>query len=213
MEQLQGKPIMTYQDETDGELVELARDGERRAFEELVKRHTANTYRQCYKILNCHEDAEDLTQEVFLKAYQALPTFRRESRFSTWLYTITRNACLMRLRKRKLDTVSLDRPLECDDGDVERQVVDTSADPSRAVLLRELSDVLYRQVDDLGPTNRVIFELRLLGGLSTDETACILGLTSSSVRSRLHRVRRSLREGLRSYLEEGRLSAHERLMA
>lgn len=204
---------MEHEKRTDPELVELARKGEQTAFDELVRRHTANTYRQCIKILGNHEDAEDQTQEIFLKAYQALPTFRSESRFSTWLYTIARNACLMRLRKRRLKTVSLDRPIECEDGEVERQVEDDGADPTRGVLLEELSVVVGRQVEALAPVNRDVFQLRLVGGLSTDETAEVLGLTSSSVRSRLHRVRRSLREGLECYLDNGVLKPTEGLHA
>ncbi len=196
--------LMNWADLKDSRLVEEARAGERAAFDELVRRHEPKTYQQCLRILGSPEDAEDQAQGVFLKAYQALPGFRQDAMFSTWLYSIARNACLMRLRKRHLPTVPLDSPIECKDGEVQRDIPDPSANPAGRVMFGELQNVLANAMDDLAPLNREVFELRTLRGLSTEDTANVLGLTSSAVRSRLHRARRDLKHVMRRYLDEGR---------
>ncbi len=195
----------------DSRLVEEARAGDRLAFDELVRRHTPRTYRQCLRILGNPEDAEDQSQGVFLKAYQALPGFREDAMFSTWLYSIARNACLMRLRKRKLETVPLDAPVKCQGGEVERDVPDPTANPARRVMFGELQEVLAGALDELAELNRAVFELRTFQGLSTEDTACVLGLTPAAVRSRLHRARRDLKRAVGLYLEKGLVESGDRL--
>jgi RNA polymerase sigma-70 factor (ECF subfamily) len=187
----------------DSELVARAKAGDRDAFGELVERHESKVYGLCLKMLGNAEDAEDVLQEVFIKAYEALPRFREEARFSTWVYRITTNACLMRLRKKKLDTVSLDRPMETGGEEISREVVDWSTDPSLGLMNEELSGVLSQHINELMPDNRIVFVLRDIHGLSTDDTANILGLSVPAVKSRLHRARLFLRERLGDYMTRG----------
>lgn len=194
---------MNLSSRTDSELVKLAQGGSRKAFDELDARHRNNVYAQCFGMMREAEAARDCAQESFASAYQALPRFRQDARFSTWLFAIARNACLMSLRKRKLVTVSLDRPVELSGGTVEWEVADASADSSAAVMREELKTILTHQVENLNPTSRIVFELRLVQGLSTRCTGLALGLSDSAVKSRLHRARMSLRDGLTPYVHSG----------
>ncbi len=193
---------------TDSELVEKAKAGDGDAFSELVLRHESKIYGLCLKMLGNPEDAEDCLQEVFMKAFEALSGFRQEARFSTWLYRIAYNACLMRIRKKKLDTVSLDRPMQVGEDKIERDVPDWTMDPRSGVMNEELNEVLARHINELQPDNRIVFVLRDIHGLSTDDTANVLGLTVPAVKSRLHRARLFLRERLSDYFARGTTDAH-----
>ncbi len=188
---------------TDPELVTAAKAGDNDAFGQLVLRHEANVYGLCLKMLKNPEDAEDCLQEVFVKAYKALPNFREEARFSTWVYRIATNAALMRIRKKKLDTVSLDQDIELGETKVPRDVADWTTDPSSGLMNTELSTILTQHINDLPPNNRIVFVLRDVHGLSTEETAGVLGLTVPAVKSRLHRARLFLRERLSEYYAKG----------
>jgi RNA polymerase sigma-70 factor (ECF subfamily) len=188
---------------SDAELVRSAKAGDAEAFGELVERNEAKIYGLCLKMLGNQEDAEDCLQEVFIKAFKALPGFREEARFSTWLYRIAYNESLMRLRKKKLDTVSLDQPVELEEGDVSRDLADWTNDPRADVMNNELSDVLVKHVNELEPDNRIVFLMRDVYGLSTSDTADSLGLSIPAVKSRLHRARLFLREKLSNYFDHG----------
>lgn len=188
---------------SDRELVARAKEGDAEAFAELVERNEAKVYGLCLKMLGNTEDAEDCLQDVFIKAFKALPGFRQEARFSTWLYRIAYNECLMKIRKRKIDTVPIDRPVEFKEGRVDRELADWTNDPRADVMNDELSNVLVRHVNELDPDNRIVFLLRDVHGLSTSDTADALGLTVPAVKSRLHRARLFLRERLTEYFEHG----------
>jgi RNA polymerase sigma-70 factor (ECF subfamily) len=188
---------------TDSELVVRAKAGDGDAFGELVVRHESKIYGLCLKMLGNPEDAEDVLQEVFIKAFEALPGFRQEARFSTWLYRIAYNACLMRIRKKKLETVPLDRPVKLGSDEIPRDVPDWTTDPRADVMNEELNGVLKKHIDELHPDNRIVFVLRDIHGLSTDDTASVLGLSVPAVKSRLHRARLFLRERLSDYFAHG----------
>jgi RNA polymerase sigma-70 factor (ECF subfamily) len=191
---------MNLMEAADDILVRRAQRGDQRAFGVLVERHRENTYRLCLKMLGTPEDAEDHAQEALIKAYQALPNFRQNARFSTWLYRIAVNVCLGTLRKRRLPTVSIDRPIDLGDGSVVRDAVDLSPDPRDGLLAQELTTLVRRQVNELSQKNRTVFDLRVNQHLSTEDTAEILGVSTSCVKSRLHRARNCVREGLADYL-------------
>jgi RNA polymerase sigma-70 factor (ECF subfamily) len=181
---------------SDSELVALASEGSRVAFDELDSRHRQRVYAQCLGIMRDHEVASDCAQDALTRAYIALPGFRRDARFSTWLYAIARNVCFMRLRKKMLAVVSLDSPIESPRGTVEREIADPSADASSGVMREELRAVIAEQIHELTPSARHVLELRLLHGLSTRGTAETLGLSEAAVKSRLQRARTILRHGL-----------------
>ncbi len=191
---------------TDSELVQRAKAGDKGAFDLLVTRNEGRVYGLCLKMLGNPEDAEDVLQEVFVKAYQSLPSFREESAFSTWLYRIATNACLMRIRKKKLETVSLDQPTNAGE-EATRDVPDWTNDPSSQLMDEELRTVLAQHINELAPDSRIVFVLRDIHGLTTDDTASVLGLTPPAVKSRLHRARLYLRGRLSDYFSQGAAAA------
>ena len=187
---------MRFRSMSDSELVALASEGSRVAFDELDARHRERVYAQCLGIMRDHELALDCVQDALMKAYLALPGFRRDARFSTWLYVVARNVCFMRLRKKMLAVVSLDCSIESAHGTVEREIADPSSDASAGVMREELRAVIAEQIQELTPLAKHVLELRLLRGLSTRSTAKALGLSEAAVKSRLHRARSILRHGL-----------------
>ena len=134
-----------------------------------------------------------------------MDSFEGRSKLSTWLYRITTNAALMRLRKRREDTVSLDEPQVMDEGDLlPRQLGDWSVEPGQQALSSELRQVMEAAVQELPPSLRAAFVLRDVQGLSTQEAAEALDITDTALKVRLHRARLQLRERLADYLVEQR---------
>ena len=180
----------------DEELVILAREENTRAFDELVSRYQNKIYRLARRMTETEEDAEDVLQEAFVKAYKSLGGFKGKSRFSTWLYRITVNLALMKLRKKKLETVPLDQPIETGDGVVQREIEDGGLDPLDSLIAAESRQILDAAVTDLPAGHRAVFILRDVEKLSTEDTARVLGITVPAVKSRLHRTRLMLKERL-----------------
>jgi len=150
--------------------------------------------------MNDPNEAEDVLQETFVSAFGALDRFEGRSQLGTWLYRIAYNAAMMRLRKRRVPTESLDEPRETADGELmPRQLVDWTTVPDRLLLGKELRDVLHAALATLPESLRSVFVLRDIEGLSTSETAAALGLTETNTKVRLHRARLALRERLTGY--------------
>jgi RNA polymerase sigma-70 factor (ECF subfamily) len=184
----------------DSQLVKRAKKGDGDAFGELVIRYQNKIYRLARRMTETDEDAEDVLQEAFVKAYRSLKGFKERSKFSTWLYRITVNLALMKLRKRKLDSVSLDEPVPTGDGAVQRDIEDDSPDPLEQLISTESTEILDRAIAELPPHYRAVFVLRHVEGLSTKETANVLGKTVPGVKSLLHRTRVELRAKLISLI-------------
>ena len=184
-------------------LVQAAREGDIGAFEQLLRRYDRNVFRIANHITQNREDAEDVVQDAFLKAYQKLDQFQGNSKFYTWLVRIAVNEALMKLRKRKASkTVSIDEDVETDDGFVPREVTDWSPNPEQLYKQAELSDILEKTIQGLPSGFRTVFVLRDVEGLSTEETAEALGLSIPAVKSRLLRARLQLRERLSRHFKK-----------
>jgi RNA polymerase sigma-70 factor (ECF subfamily) len=190
----------------EAELLRSLRAGDAEAYRKLVELNSANVYNVALKLLGDEREAEDVLQETFLSAFEALDRFEGRSRLSTWLYRIAYNASLMRLRKRKqMLTFSLDQPLHEEDGDapsVSRHLVDWSTLPEELLLTAEAREVMDRAIAELPEALRSTFILRDVQGLSGAETADILGISVQAVKNRLHRARLQLRDRLSSYFSE-----------
>ena len=183
-------------------LVQAAKKGDLEAFSELVRRYDRNVFRIAQHITHNEEDAQDVVQDAFLKAYQNLEQFQGNSKFYTWLVRIAVNEALMRLRKRRNDrTVSLDEDVETEDGFIPREVADWSPNPEQLVRQSELGDILKKTIQGLSPGFSTVFVLRDVEGLSTEETAEMLNLSVPAVKSRLLRARLQLRERLSRYFK------------
>ena len=178
-------------------LVDRARAGDATAFTELVNKYERKIYRLAKHITQNDEDAEDVLQESFMKAYSNLDSFQGQSKFYTWLVRIAVNEALMKLRKRKSDkTVSLDEPHETEEDTVTREIAVWEDDPEQKYSREELRDILAKAVESLKPGFRTVFVLRDIEELSTEETAEALGISVPAVKSRLLRARLQLREKL-----------------
>ncbi len=191
--------------ENETALVAEARAGDAGAFTTLVNQYDRHVYRLALSVTSNREDAEDVLQDTFLKAYTHLGDFRGDSRFYTWLVRIATNEALMKLRKRGSGKeVSLDEPVETDDHSLmPREVEDWGDDPEQRFAKAELQRILAEVVERLEPTLRVVFVLRDVEDLSTEETAAALGLSVAAVKSRLLRARLRMRERLSVRFSKG----------
>jgi RNA polymerase sigma-70 factor, ECF subfamily len=183
-------------------LVQAAKRGDDSAFEELVRRYDRNVFRIAQHITQNREDAEDVVQEAFLKAYSNLGQFQEQSKFYTWLVRIAVNEALMKLRRRKPErTVSLDEDIKTEDDSLPREIADWSPNPEQQYTQSELREILSKTIQGLPPGFRTVFVLRDVEGLSTEETAAALELSVPAVKSRLLRARLQLRERLGRYFQ------------
>jgi RNA polymerase sigma-70 factor (ECF subfamily) len=184
-------------------LVRRAKRGDDQAFEELVRRYDRNVFRIAQHITQNREDAEDVVQEAFLKAYGNLAKFQEQSKFYTWLVRIAVNEALMKLRRRKPErTVSLDEEVKTEDDSLPREVADWSPNPEQMYNQAELREILTRTIQGLPAGFRTVFVLRDVEGLSTEETAQALELSIPAVKSRLLRARLQLRERLNRFFQK-----------
>lgn len=187
--------------ENETELVAQSRKGDGEAFSTLVNQYDRNIYRLAMNITGNREDAEDVLQEAFLKAYTNLDRFQGNSRFYTWLVRIAVNEALMKLRKRRGDrSVSLDEPVTTDDNQVmPREIEDWDDNPEERYAKTELQRIVNEAIEGLEPQFRMVVVLRDVEQLSTEETAELLDLSVPAVKSRLLRGRLKLRERLNKY--------------
>jgi len=185
-------------------LVNEAKAGDYSAFEELVNRYEKKIYRLGMNITGNQEDAEDVLQEAFLKAFEHLPDFREDSRFYTWIVRIAVNQALMKLRKRRSSREVPMDDSEGEDRDVAvREFADWKPNPEQQYAQAELEGILQRAVSDLPPGFRTVFYLRDVEGLSTEETAEMLSLSVGAVKARLFRARLRLRDELSKTFKRG----------
>ncbi|HNR31130.1 MAG TPA: sigma-70 family RNA polymerase sigma factor [Candidatus Hydrogenedentes bacterium] len=173
----------------DGVLVAHARQGDDAAFEELVRRHRNDVYRLVCRFLHDREEAWDVSQEVFIKAYRALWRFRGEAQFKTWIMHIAANQCRDHLRRRRAPFVPLDEGIR-----FERAA--SAGEPDHAAEARELGLAIERALETLPHKHRLAFVLREYEGMSYEEMARAMRCRIGTVMSRLHHARRKLQDKL-----------------
>ena len=181
----------------DAELVRRALIRDDTAFRTIMARHNRRLYRIARSILRNDSEAEDVVQEAYVKAFTHLGGFRGDSSLATWLSRITMNEALGRLRRER-PTVDLET---FDARRTEAQIIKfpqtaTSDDPERTMAQREILHLVERATDNLPEIFRIVFMTRVIEGMSTEETANLLGLQPDTVKTRLHRARRLVRDEL-----------------
>ena len=199
-----GSPLPKAQDQRPDEeerlIVQRVKAGDQQAFEVLYRRYVSSVYRQAIKLVGNEAEAEEVVQEVFLTLYEKAKTFRGDSAFSTWLYRLTLNTTLMKLRRRKRSKeVAIEDylPKYQDDGHhLVRPVVDWSRNPEESLLSLEVQRTLQHALDRLPPVDKAVVVLSDLDGLANKEVGKALGLSVPAVKSRLHRARLFLRGNL-----------------
>jgi RNA polymerase sigma-70 factor, ECF subfamily len=178
-------------------LVARAKAGDMEAFSDLVQHYDRRVFRMAKQITQNDDDAEDVLQESFLKAYSHLDDFQGNSKFYTWLVRIAVNEALMKLRKRRSDrTVPLDDPIDTGEDSVAREIAVWEDNPEQKYSREEMATILDQAVQSLKPAYRTVFILRDIEEMSIEETAEALNLSISAVKSRLLRARLQLREKL-----------------
>jgi len=183
--------------------LDALRAGDRAEFSRLVEATSAKMYRLAVKMLNDPQDAEDVLQETYLKAYRHLKDFDGRSSLSTWLYRIATNEALMQLRKRRPDIISIDEPVETTEGEKEPvQIIDWCCLPEDVLLSGETRARLDGAISHLPHNLRIVFLLRDIEDLSTHKTAEVLNISEVAVKTRLSRARLRLREELSGYYSE-----------
>ncbi len=185
----------------EGALVARAKAGDTGAFAKLVERYERKIFRLAKHITQNQEDAEDVLQETFLKAYEHVNGFQEQSKFYTWLVRIAVNEALMKLRKRRSGKVfSLDDTIDTGEENVTREIA-VWDDPEKRYSQDELRRILEEAIDSLPPIFRTVFILRDIDELSTEETAAALGISVPAVKSRLLRARLQLRDKLTRFFK------------
>ncbi len=196
--------------EDDLELVARIRAGDRGAFDDCLRQYATGVYRLALRMLRDEAEAEDVMQETFLNAFRGIDRFEGRSGLRTWLYRIAYNAALARLNKPKPEFVSVDEASDPEDGTpVPQELFDWSRLPERELQNTELRAEMEKAIRELPEKMRVVFMMRELEDLSTEETAEALGITAELVKMRLHRARLRLRERLSAYFASGRTYVRE----
>jgi RNA polymerase sigma-70 factor, ECF subfamily len=183
-------------------LVEQAREGDTSAFSALVRRYEGKIFRLAMHVTQNREDAEDVLQETFMKAYEHLEQFKGDSKFYTWIVRIAVNQALMKLRRRRTDkSFSLDETIDTGEDTVVREIATWEENPEQRFSREEIAQIMDSAIETLEPIYRSVFVLRDVEDLSTEETAEALGLSVPAVKSRLLRARLQLREKLTRFFK------------
>jgi len=183
--------------EDDQILIKEALAGKESAYKLLLSRHRDAIYRMIVKIVHNQEEAWDLVQETFMKAFGSLSSYRFEYRFTTWLYKIAANSCIDFLRKKRLDSLSLDQPVETKDGEVTIELADWTYNPEADLASKQKSLSINAAIDSLPQKYREVIIFRHKQDKSYEEIAEILGIPVGTVKARIFRARELLKKKLK----------------
>jgi RNA polymerase sigma-70 factor, ECF subfamily len=183
--------------EEDALLIRRVRNGDTSAMDELVERHYGSVYKLAYRLANNYDDAQDIVSEAFIRVQNALPNFRGDAHFTTWLHRIVKNVFLDERKKQRIRSHnSLEEMVELEDSVVSRQVEDPTPGPEWLVEKQEQSDLVRRAVVQLPKNARLMIALYHFEHRSYEEIAEIMGLPIGTVKSRLNRARLALKNKL-----------------
>jgi RNA polymerase sigma-70 factor (ECF subfamily) len=181
----------------DDKLVARAVKGDQAAFRELMDKYQKPLYFHVLKMVKDREQVEDLVQEAFMKAFDNLGSYNTKYAFSTWLYRITTNHTIDYLRKKKLQTFSMNEPVKTKDGEVQFQLKDEQAETDRSIIRKQRQTIIHEAIENLPEKYRAVIELRHLQELSYDEIAEQLDLPLGTVKAHIFRAREMLYKALK----------------
>jgi RNA polymerase sigma-70 factor (ECF subfamily) len=189
---------------TDAQLISRIKEGDEQAFSKLVKRYENTVWGFAYKLCRDKEKAEESFQDTFVNVFRKIDQFDNRSKFSTWLYTIVANNCLMKRRRRKLEDLleSYDEPPDVEDENVQKQLASWDETPAEKLLHGELKEQLDEAIQKLPDDYKVVFVLRDIEQKTAEETSKITGLSVPAVKSRLRRSRMFLRQQLHEFMKQ-----------
>lgn len=183
----------------NSQLIDKALEGEQKACAELVNRFKPRIFNLVIKMVKNREEAEDLTQETFIKAFNSLATFNADYAFSTWLYKIAVNNCIDHFRKKRLKTFPIDNPITLKDGEIQREFPDQSGrEPEKSLLSKEQSNLIQNAINQLPPKYQKVIILRHKKDQSYEEISEHLHIPIGTVKVRIFRAREMLKKTLRT---------------
>jgi RNA polymerase sigma-70 factor (ECF subfamily) len=184
-------------DDKDIDLISKVLQGDKTAYAQIIKQHQRFVFTLALRFSKCREDAEEIAQDSFIKAFRALPTFKQNSKFSTWLYSIVYTTAMTFLRKKRLDTQSIDD---------ETSLIQLEAYSSDHILIdvehKSKMQFVNLAISQLSPIDAAIITLFYQGEQSLEEIAQALGMESNTVKVKLHRARQRLREKIEGILKQ-----------
>ncbi|MCL2838429.1 MAG: sigma-70 family RNA polymerase sigma factor [Oscillospiraceae bacterium] len=182
----------------EAELIHKAQTGDVRAFEQLVEEYQQSVFNLAYRMIGNHEDAADMAQEAFIKAYFNLSKFKGNSKFSTWIYRIATNSCLDEIKKRKkTPTYSMSDSIEIEEGEITREIEDKSSNIEENFEREEQLKMVNKAIGRLQENHRIIIIMRDVNNMSYEEIAEILKCSTGTVKSRISRARTILHDFLK----------------
>lgn len=193
-------PLISHKD--DAQLIEQFQQGDKTVFDTLFNRYQKRTFRLVQRFVPNHEDACDITQDAFIRAYQGLADFKSQCQFYSWLYRITVNLCIDFLRKKSRSEVMVYDTGESDELPMSNFPDLRSDSPAKAAENKELRGQIRKAIRQLPPKQRQIFILRHWDGLSLKDIAAIVGRSDGTVKAHLFHAHRNLRKHLRPYLKD-----------
>ena len=187
----------------DIQLMLKFKQGDDSCFEALVDRYKQRVFNLAYRFVGNYEEAEDIIQEVFINVYRSRNTYSPKAKFTTWLYTITKNTCLKKLRIKKNNLISINENIELSKGTVTRQIADVkSPNAAKAMIDYERSQIIKEAINSLPQGQKVVILLRRYDDLAYNEIAEVMKISAKAVKSLLHRARLNLKEKLKKYITE-----------
>lgn len=181
----------------DVELVRKAKQGDGKAYDELTLLYKDVVFKIIHRMVHNKQEAEDLTQEAFIKAYNSITSFNEEYAFSTWLFKIATNNCIDYFRKRKLQTHSMDQTIRYKDDEIQQEYADPDPDVEKEIIASEKSRMIRTAIDDLPEKYRTVIKLRHQEEKSYEEISELLDLPLGTVKARIFRAREMLNKSLR----------------
>lgn len=200
--QSQSQENIPLSDNDDAELIEQFQNGNTAVFDTLFTRYQKRTYRLVQRFVPNHEDALDITQDAFIRAYQGLSNFKSQCQFYSWLYRITVNLCIDFLRKKSRSEVMVYESEDSDEVPMANFPDLRSVSPAKAAENKELRSQIRKAIRQLPPKQRQIFILRHWDGLSLKDIATVVGRSDGTVKAHLFHAHRNLRKHLQPYLKE-----------
>ncbi len=185
----------------DAVLVKLAIDGDEAAYKSLIRRYRNPVAQVVYRLVKDRGQVEDLTQEVFIKAFQHLKDFDYEHQFASWLFKIANNHCIDYIRKKKLRVYSIDEQIRTEDGQMEYEIPDSTYEPDLNMLREQKSKVIQEAIDSLPDKYREVIVLRHQEELSYEEIAVKTGLPVNTIKVQLFRAREMLYKFLKDRIK------------
>ncbi|NLD50301.1 MAG: sigma-70 family RNA polymerase sigma factor [Clostridiaceae bacterium] len=188
--------------EFERELVERAKTGDVEAFEQLIEGCEKKVFNIAFRMIANYEDAKEVAQEVFIRAFKSISKFKGDSLFSTWIYKITTNVCLDEIRKRKnKKIISLAEEIEIDGNEVKRQIRDEGPGPESEAESNEVKKAVIDSINSLPEDYKTVIVLRDIHGFSYEEIAKFINCPEGTVKSRINRARQSLKNILQKRKE------------